>query len=143
MNVPRETIAQALFDKFMSIPGLVTVSRIWRHWADVPPSQQPALFMRQTGQEVEQLKGLPPKWTLRYELALYAHADNPEDIPSQIQNVLLDAIEAALTFDDRPTWSLTLGGLVSHCWIEGEIETDEGLLGQQTVALIPIRVLVP
>jgi hypothetical protein len=137
----RENIAQAVYNLVASIPGLVTVSRKWKHFSDVSPGQQPALFIRQTGQYVEQLRGLPPKWVYSYELALYAHADNPEDVPATIQNELLDLIEAAFAPDNSTTDVLTLGQAVSHCWIEGEIETDEGLLGQQTVALIPVRVL--
>jgi hypothetical protein len=38
---------------------------------------------------------------------------------------------------------LTLGGLVNYCRIEGDIETDEGLLGEQAVAIIPVSILVP
>ena len=37
----------------------------------------------------------------------------------------------------------TLGGLVSDCWISGKIETDEGALGGQAVAIIPIEMIWP
>jgi hypothetical protein len=37
----------------------------------------------------------------------------------------------------------TLGGLVSHCWIEGRIEMDSGDNDGQAKAIIPIRILVP
>jgi len=55
--------------------------------------------------------------------------------------VTLDEIEKALEPQDEET--LTLDGLVSHCRIEGEIETDEGMLDTQAVAVIPISILVP
>ena len=35
----------------------------------------------------------------------------------------------------------TLGGLVFDTWINGTIETDEGYLGQQGVAKIPVRII--
>jgi hypothetical protein len=31
---------------------------------------------------------------------------------------------------------------VKHCWISGAIETDEGVLGGQAVAIVPIEILV-
>jgi hypothetical protein len=137
-------VAEAVLDHLAGmIPAIITTSRKLRHFSEVAPPEQPALFMSQASQDVEQEKGVPPKWIYNYKLWLYAHADNPDDIPSSIQNALLDAIEAAFAPDDIITHCLTLGGTVSHCWIEGEVEMDEGLLGQQTVAVIPVRVLVP
>jgi hypothetical protein len=35
-----------------------------------------------------------------------------------------------------------LGGLVQHCWIAGRITTDEGVLGGQSVAIVPVEILV-
>ena len=137
----RELIAKRLFARFTATPGFTTISRNYRHWTDVAPSEQPALFIRQVRQSNEQEKGIPTKWTFEFELAVYAHADNPDDVPTTIQNNLIDAVEYALRPDDWNTHCLTLGFTVSHCWINGAIETDEGLLGQQTVALIPITIL--
>ena len=37
---------------------------------------------------------------------------------------------------------LTLGGLVHTCEIAGTIETDEGTLGQDAVARVPVRIVV-
>ena len=39
---------------------------------------------------------------------------------------------------DPITNKCTLDGLVQHAWVEGTIETDEGLLGEQGFAMIPI-----
>jgi hypothetical protein len=36
-----------------------------------------------------------------------------------------------------------LGGLVTHCWIEGRIEIHPGDLDGQAIAVVPIRMLVP
>ena len=35
-----------------------------------------------------------------------------------------------------------LDGLVMDCRIDGKIETDEGTLGAQSVAIVPITVLI-
>jgi hypothetical protein len=37
----------------------------------------------------------------------------------------------------------TLGGLVSHCWIEGEIEQFPGVLDGIAKAIVPVKILVP
>jgi len=119
------------------VPGVRTFGRRLAHWADVPAPDQPALFMAAAGQTVTvEGRGLPPRRSLPVRLYLY----NRNDDPGQ-QNDLLDAIETALEPNDEET--LTLGGLVSHCRIEGEIETDEGLLGEQAVAIVPVSILVP
>ena len=36
----------------------------------------------------------------------------------------------------------TLGGLAAHAWTAGKIETDEGVLGGQAVAIVPVEILV-
>jgi len=56
---------------------------------------------------------------------------------------LMDAIEAALVIDDRSNDACTLGGIVSHCFIDGAVEIFEGNLGDQLVAIVPITVVVP
>ena len=58
-------------------------------------------------------------------------------------NHILDKIAAAL----RPRRELgemkqILDGLVMDCRIDGKIETDEGTLGAQSVAIVPITVLI-
>jgi len=63
-------------------------------------------------------------------------------VPSVQINQILDELEAALAPPPGPSFKQTLGGLVEHCWINGEIQTDEGTLGNQAVAIIPIRMLV-
>lgn len=137
----RETIYAALFNKVKFISGLKTSSRILKHWDDVSPSDQPALFQIQINETPEQRKGIPVKWTLRAQLYLYANrGDDHTVIPSQAINSLIDKIELALKPD--VDGFQTLGGLVSHCWIAGSIQTSEGLLGDQEVAIIPIEILV-
>jgi hypothetical protein len=136
----RETVYAALFSKLQNITGIITASRRLRHWSDMSPAQQPALFLTQVSETAMQTKGLPPKWTLRVNVALYVNVGNDETlVPSSLINPLIDKVEAALA--PLPGGFQTLGGLVSHCWIADTIETDEGLLGPQAVAIIPINIL--
>jgi hypothetical protein len=140
--VNRELIYQALFDKLSGIEGIVTASRRLQHWTDVPETSQPALFQSQKNTLYTPKKGFPAKIALHCEIYLYTNSGNDLSIaPSTQMNALADLIDAALA-PDPATGVQTLGGTVSHCWIEGEIITDEGALGPQAVSIIPVNILI-
>jgi hypothetical protein len=133
----REAIYAALAKRLEAIPGIETFCRKLLHWSDVQAGEQPALFMAAGNQAIlVEGHGMPPKRTLSINLYIYNQNEDPA-----LQNNLLDAIEAALEPIGEET--LSLGGLVHYCRIEGEIETDEGLLGKQAVAIVPVSILVP
>lgn len=135
----RETIFGALFAKLQDIPGVVTTSRKLRHWSDVPSSERPALFMTELSQQVDRIKGQPPKYIFPVELYIYVSSEG-DTPPSTILNPLIDAIEAALEHGPADT-AQTLGGLVSHCFVNGKIETDEGSMGSDAMAIIPVEII--
>jgi len=144
----REPIYAALFSLLntsLANAGFVTTSRKLQHWADVDASEQPCLFMKQKSEVAKTTRGQPTLWTLAVELYIYVNTqqqNNPSIVPTQLLNPLLDAVVAALPPDNLSDYALTLGGLVSHCRIDGVIETSEGNLGDQEVAIIPISILV-
>lgn len=134
----REPIYAALFAKLATVPGVVTASRKLKHWADVSPIEQPALFQAQKSEVAARTTGLNPKWTL--DVTLYVYVNTSGDVsPTTTLNDVLDAICAALA--PLPGLTQTLAGLVHDCRIEGAIETDEGTLGDQAIALIPVRII--
>jgi hypothetical protein len=65
--------------------------------------------------------------------------------PATSLNNLLDAVEQAL----KPQMldgsgfvqNLGLPNMVSHCWMEGEVITDEGLVDQYSMLLVPLKIL--
>lgn len=139
----REPIYAALFAKLVASASFSKASRRLMHWQDVALADQPALFMAQKREIVETRPGMPPVTTLLVDVYLYARTADPDQAPGQILNPLLDAVVATLaTPDNVMTNKLTLGGLVLHCWIEGTIETDEGVLGDQGVCIVPIAMKV-
>jgi len=133
----REAIYQALYDKLAAVPGIKTKGRKLKHWSDVPASQQPALFQAQKNELAHRQQGVGTVWTLTVDVYIYTSSTG-SDFPSTQLNNIADAIEAALQPDNPVRNTNTLGGLVQHCRIEGAIETDEGTLGDQAVAIIPI-----
>lgn len=145
--IPRETIYEALFQLVAASASFTTASRKLVHWSDLGPEEHPAIFQRQLDEDRISQRGVPPKVHLRVELYVYVHTLsqqlNPTVVPSQLLNPLMDAIDAALAVDDKSNNVLTLGGLVSHCWIDGKTENFEGMIGDQAVSIIPISILVP
>lgn len=141
----RKAIFDALYARLGTVQGVTTLGRRLRSFDEVQPSEQPALFMQPGSQVAENTPGLPVKWRLAVDLYLYVH-DTTAAGPSELLQELLDRIEAALRAtsaeahgEDAPT---TLGGLVLACQIAGPIESDEGSLGAQAVAIVPLELLV-
>jgi hypothetical protein len=137
----REAIYSALFDKLSNAAEFITVSRRLKHWSDVAAADQPALFQAQRREIVEGEPGLPRMHLLHVDAYIYASTGDPDASPGEMINPLLDAIEAALA-PDPITNKQRLGGLVEHVWVEGEIETDEGTLGDQGVCIVPLVIKV-
>ncbi|HEX5319802.1 MAG TPA: hypothetical protein VFW46_11630 [Stellaceae bacterium] len=139
----REAIYAALFERVAAAGGFVTIGRRLRHWSDVTPAEQPALFMSQkTEAAAVKALGAPVVWTLSVDLYVYAHSSDPYLAPAAILNPLIDAVEAALAPDPATgIQDLGLPGRVQHTTIAGRIDTDEGVLGDQAVAIVPVEIL--
>lgn len=151
--VTREQIMTALF-KLVSgatwiqgsstVPCFKLTSRRLQLWNTVTPAQRPALFMAE--HEEHQTHDKPeipmPLRELDVELFIYIDSTNLKS-PISVLNNLMDAIEKALQPDNWITMSLTLGGLVSHCWIEGKVLKDPGDLDNDGLMMVPIHIVVP
>jgi len=139
----REPIYAALYAKLSAAAGFVTTSRKLKHWSDTPPADQPALFLSQRHETtVPMPPGMPYRYVFHVDVYLYAYTGaSPDVAPATILNPLHDAVHAALA-PNAVTGKQNLGGLVEHCWIEGDTATDEGTLGSQGVFIIPISILV-
>jgi hypothetical protein len=136
----REPIFAALFSKIQTVQGVTTFSRVLKHWNDCDPSEQPAIYMAQGNQFAShQSKDTPYKWDLSVNLYVYVRTSDGI-APATVLNPILDQAESVLT--PMHGMKQTLGGLCDACYIDGEIQTYEGTLGQQEVAIIPIKILV-
>ncbi len=141
--IAREPIYAALFAQVAGAANFVTAERRLRHWSDLTPAEQPALFMRQKAEVAAVMTlGAPTVWTLVVDLYLYAHASDPYVAPATVLNPLIDAVEAALApLPATGLQDLGLPAMVQHAYIAGKIETDEGVLRDQAVAIIPVEIL--
>jgi hypothetical protein len=109
----------------------------------VAAAEQPALFMSEKGGHaaIKQL-GAPIVWTLYAEFYIYVHSSDPYLAPGTVLNPLIDALEATLA--PTPTTgiqNLGMPEMVQHAYIAGKIETDEGILGDQAIAIVPVEIL--
>ncbi len=140
----RETIMTALFNLVSASASFATTSRRLQLWSNVAPSDRPALFLCERGGTYARAgEAVPESVTLNVDIFLYTDAGKDQSaVPATTLNNLIDAVDAALA-PDALTGLQTLGGLVSHCWIEGRIMKDAGDLDGDGIAVIPVRILVP
>ena len=93
----REAIYAALWTLGSGAGSFASADRRLRHWADVAPAEQPALFMSEKGGHAQVKKlGAPIVWTLYADFYIYVHSSDPYAAPATVINPLLDALERAL-----------------------------------------------
>ena len=141
--IDREAIYSALWILGSSSSSFASANRRLRHWSAVSPAEQPALFMSEKGANaaVKSL-GAPIVWTLYADFYIYAHCSDPYTVPATILNPLVDALDRALSPSPaNGLQNLGLPAMVQHAYIAGKIETDEGILGDQAIAIVPVEIL--
>lgn len=138
----REQVMLALFNIAITTPGLATTGRRLIDWRQV--ADQPALFTRHISDEyLPRRTGMPPRVVMKTEVVLYSNAgQDPDTAPEIAINNLIDAFEIVIQAPPGRE-SQTLGGQVTHAWIEGEIMIWPGDLNGQAIAIVPVHVLVP
>ena len=139
----RERIYAALFSLLAGAAQFRTATRRIKEYSDVDQATQPALLQVELGEKWNTRIGQPPLVTLAARLFLYCESNDPTSPVSTPMNVLLDGVTGALAPPLSPhgPFRQTLGGLVQHAGIAGDVTIAEGLSGQSE-AVIPIEILV-
>lgn len=141
MNASREQVFSVLFSLLSGAAGFATTSRRLRLPSDVPAGQQPALFLSQGDEDADQASFGATRWRLSAHVAIYVNAGaDPNVAPDTLLNPLVDAVEMALT-PVPPGAKQTLGGLVDHCYIDGKVVRDPGVLDGQAFAVVPLTIV--
>jgi len=105
---------------------------------------QPALYLVAHDELIKQRTGGDYVQTWKATALIYHQAGAVETaIPNQLDNAILDAIFALFAPDNGFTNKFTLGGLVHHCFIEGQIRKIGGDLDGQAMIVVPITMLIP
>lgn len=145
MTVTREQVAEALFSLLTNSAAYAYSSRRFQTWDTIQSVQKPALFMIEHNEHhIKQKLITPAVRTLDVDVYLFiASGLDPHATPITDLNNLVDAIDPtsggvlAPGLDGRQT----LGGLVTDCYLEGEIIKVPGDLDGQGVAILPIKVV--
>lgn len=144
-SVSRQKIDDALFGRISKfLPQTVkTVSRRLKGWDEVPAMEQPAVFVVKRNESITRQKGLPSKILAKFDIVIYVNTGGDHSVsPSELLNPILDAVCDSLEPDGCSLYQdLGLPNVVSHAAINGEIFTDEGVLGEQSFAVVPVEVL--
>ncbi len=112
--------------------------------ADVPADQRPALFLSQLDEERSYAgEGFPPSIILNVHAYVYTWAPPDMEVPADQLGDILDSFDKVLAPPILMASKQTLGGLVSHCWIEGKTLLIPGDLQSDGMAVIPLKILIP
>lgn len=122
--------------------GFLTTGRRVQMWSQV--AAQPALFLRDSDEDMEYLNGILQKQTINAEVWIYSKAGADPDIaPVTALNNLLDAVQSVFEPDDFISGRFTLGGLVEWCRLSGSIMKEPGDLDGQAIAIADVEIIVP
>lgn len=143
MEHSREEIYLALYDLLCGLDDWKFTTRKFVPITQVSEGQFPALLVVRKNEQAETNgKGIPIRWILAVDVVVYVDTtEDPDRIPAELLNPILDKLEAALQPPNQQVQ--TLGGLVSQCRIRGLIETDEGMLGSRGFIAVPVEIIVP
>jgi len=131
----------ALFNLVSGSASFVTASRRLQLWSSLSPADKPAIFQYERDDTYTNGKQYLPIVEMNVDLYIYTAPGMDSGItPISILNPLIDAVDAALA-PSIVTKRQTLGGLVSHVWIDGKIMKDPGDLDGDGIAVIPIKIL--
>jgi hypothetical protein len=147
----REQVFTALQALLQDVPGINFVSRRMMMPAAFmgtpasPSSQLPALLIWEQNEATKHKGlGIPATRTWAAWLVVYFQNVSTSVPGATIINPILDGIEAALA-PNIVTGTQTLGGLVSHAWIEGPSTVALGDIDTQGFggAVVEVHMLIP
>jgi hypothetical protein len=108
----------------------------------IPGELTPALLQGVGPEEFRVSPGLPPRRILTANWLIYYKPKPTPLTTDPLTNAILDGVEAVFV-PDRLSGTVTLGGLVAHAWIEGEVFKAAGDLNDQAMMVVPIKLLIP
>ncbi len=139
-----EAVYAALFAQIQTatFAGGVTIKNYTRAMEppdDVPTTNQPALFQVPGPLHSISKEFALPKWVCTAMLMIYLRSGSAQPVPNPLPQTLAyyliwGIMNSLLT--NLPYEKQTLGGLVYHCWIEGEVGIETA--SEQTTIAIPV-----
>jgi hypothetical protein len=149
MRVPRKKVTSALFELLAGCYPWVTADPRLQLPEELPGGQQPALFLVKPQEHIEQEPAsnfTMRKYTLTYFALVLVYSasiggNGNGDFSAEEQMAdIMDAMDNALA--PNPGEPQTLGGLVTNCWMDGEVFIDTPVFFQHCAIWIPIKCVV-
>lgn len=140
---PRETYYAALVSQLETLVTNGAIKRLARKVTlkDINnPPKLPCLYIDTDKELVEHQAGQKAKLLITVRLFAFVAAPDNNATPDTDLSDLLDAIDTALAPLPGVPFQ-TLGGIVTHCWIEGEIERFEAGVEGKALAIVPVHML--
>lgn len=142
----RETVTQALFTLLQKAMTFKTSSRRLQITEDVSSVDKPAMFLVCHKETHVKGKSMAPAIrTLEYVAWFFIDTGlDPNVLPDTELNALIDSIDPSTGGVLAPaggTLQQTLGGLVTNCYIDGEIIRVPGDVDGNGLAVVPIKVV--
>jgi hypothetical protein len=146
-RVTRNQIMDALLTQLEdNMPLVKTFTRRFSEYSSLSQSAQlPYLILTRARENYPQraITGLPPKRNLKCEIFIYLSAGQDQSaIPDETVCDIMDQVDTAL----RPPVgqeALTLGGIIDHCYIMGDVIQVPGDLDGTGLMIIPLEVVIP
>ena len=145
-RVTRNQIMNALKAILSDMSSIATVTRRFSEFNSISGSAQMPYLMLSKPKEmypVRAITGLPPKRTFMVDITIYISAGQDQSsVPDEKVCDILDDLDLAL----KPPVgqeALTLGGLVDHCYINGEVICVPGDLDGIGLIMVPIEIVIP
>lgn len=153
-TIDREPIWVAAYNALKAGLGtsVVTCGRKHVMPPDLSPNQQPAAFLVQIREHRQAgPRGLPGKLMLEGMIFIYVYPPLTDSVPGKETSLAATKINELLKLVDdsfQPDLQghneyCSLGGVVSHCWVEGQTDQDPGIFGDQAMATVPLHILIP
>jgi len=147
----RERVYAALWDLILGNQWIasqfVTTGRYLIDLANLTRDQMPALFLCQHGERHVKVHGLDAKRTMDASLVAYAWTPAQSQLlPATLLNNCMDALDLLFEYPNNPSNVQTLGGLVDHVQINGEVVIVEGQLAtgeNGSVMVVPLQIMLP
>ena len=137
----REAIYAALFALVSGSASFRTATRRIKEYSDVAQGTQPAILQVELGEKWDAPVGKPPVVALNCRFFIYCESNDPTQPVSTQMNALLDSVMNALASTQWQNYRQTLGNLVQHARVSGDVTIAEGLSGQSE-AIVPVEILV-
>ena len=143
--VTREQVSSYLFSLLTSSGKYKTASRRFQTFDEIANVDKPALYMVEHKETHVKAKLITPAIrTLEIDVYIFISTGlDPNAVPIIALNNLVDAIDPSTggVLSPGVNSQQTLGGLVTNCYIDGQIIKVPGDFDGQGVAIIPIKII--